>query len=436
MTTFMKTARWNNYSIEKACLGNISRASFLSIVAMGFLVGDIACGASKIKEQGDTATTIKVSPTPSRIWHFAEDGIAFDSRFPGARLNDCTRKSAGEYRLITQPENRPINPSAWFAFKVTAETARQVIVYLECADASVRYRPKISVDGLNWVTLPAEAFEIGTNKNSATLRLEVAPEPLWVAAQEMVGVERLTAWSRTLERLPFVTRAEIGRTSLGKPIDKLEITGAKNPASIVIIGRQHPPEVTGSLALMRFVETLTSDTPLARSFRAEFNVLVVPLLNPDGVEQGHWRHNMNGVDINRDWANFRQPETRAVRDEVLALRTKSRIFLHLDFHSTFHDVFYTQSDEESSSLIGFTKPWIEGIQKRFPDYKAQRIINHLSTANTSHNWAHRTLGIPAITYEIGDNTDRALLQQIATGAAEEMMTLLLDLKRQGSTMTP
>ena len=32
------------------------------------------------------------------------------------------------------------------------------------------------------------------------------------------------------------------------------------------------------------------------------------------------------------------------------------------------------------------------------------------------------------TYELGDNTDRALLQQISTGAAQEMMQLLLAAK--------
>ena len=47
------------------------------------------------------------------------------------------------------------------------------------------------------------------------------------------------------------------------------------------------------------------------------------------------------------------------------------------------------------------------------------------------SWAHVTLGIPAITYEIGDNTDRASLRRLATGAAEDTMTLLLQAKAAG-----
>ena len=314
--------------------------------------------------------------------------------------------------------------------KVSAVSARPIVVRLECAEGAFHYRPKISTDGTRWETLPAEAFERGLKRNQGILRLEVGPESLWVAAQELVSRDELEAWSRTLEKLPFVTRAEIGRSLLNQPLYKLDISGrAENTNHVIIIGRQHPPETTGSLALMRFVEEIAGDSDLARSFRKEFHVLLVPLLNPDGVDHGHWRHNMNGVDLNRDWGKFAQPETRAVRDQILALRDKGRVFLHLDFHSTFNDVYYTQPDDAPSSLDGFTKRWISGIQGRFPDYQVRRSSSLSSTSSTSHNWAYKTLGIPAITYEIGDNTDRALLQQIAAGAAQEMMTLLLELRR-------
>ena len=41
-------------------------------------------------------------------------------------------------------------------------------------------------------------------------------------------------------------------------------------------------------------------------------VIVYPLMNPDGVDEGHWRHNTGGIDLNRDWAHYNQPETRQV----------------------------------------------------------------------------------------------------------------------------
>jgi hypothetical protein len=374
------------------------------------------------------SAAIKVTVTPGRTWTFDPDKVTFDTKFPRARLNECLQLPDGDFELVTRPENKPINHSPWFAFKVSAAKKRQVVLHLRAENGSIRYRPKVSSDGRHWIALPAESFQLSQRPEAGKgiLTLEVGPEPIWVAAQELVSGEELEAWSRTLERLPFVTRSEIGRSIENRPLYKLEIGTLPAPvAHVVIIGRQHPPEVTGSLALMRFVEEIVGDSHLARSFRNRYRVLLVPLLNPDGVEHGHWRSNMGGVDLNRDWGIFAQPETRAVRDQIFALKEHSPIVLHLDFHSTYNDVFYTQPDEPMVGTDTFTRPWIASIQRRFPDYKVNRSPSEPVRLVTSQSWVYKTLGIPAITYELGDNTDRALLRQISAGAAQEMMTLLL-----------
>jgi hypothetical protein len=68
---------------------------------------------------------------------------------------------------------------------------------------------------------------------------------------------------------------------------------------------------------------------------------------------------------------------------------------------------------------------VAALHARFPDYPVKRSASPNSTSATSLGWMHRTFGVPAVTYEIGDHTDRARLRLIATGAAEETMTLLL-----------
>jgi hypothetical protein len=390
------------------------------------------CSANMRTTYGQEAQdpAIKVTMMPGRTWTFGTDKVTFDTQFPRARLSECELLDDGQYSLLIKPENKPINYSPWFAFKVSAAKRTTISARLRCEGGAVRYRPKISLDGVRWLELPTEAFHLAARpeSNQGLLQLEIGPEPLWVAAQEFVSREELEGWSRNLELLPFVTRAEIGRSILGKALYKLEIGGGgENAGHVIVIGRQHPPETTGSMALMRFMEEIVGDSELARSFRQDFQVLLVPLLNPDGVDQGHWRHNMGGVDLNRDWGIFAQPETRAVRDQILALRDKGQIFLHLDFHSTYNDVFYTQPDEGTTNP--FTKLWIDGIQRRFPDYRVRRSAGEPVNLTTSQTWTNKTLGIPSITYEIGDNTDRALLQQISAGAAQEMMKLLLAAKR-------
>lgn len=367
-------------------------------------------------------------PKQAQQWSFSDCGTVFDAAFPRARLSECEMLSKGEYGLVIRPENLPVNDSAWFAFKVSAEVETSITVRLRCQGGRLRYRPKISTDGTHWMLLPEEAFTPGPGDNECTLRLEIGRQPLWVAAQELVSTEEMTAWAETLERLPFVTKREFGTTVQGRPLFRLDIGKENATRHVSIIGRQHPPETTGSLALMRFIEEIAGDSELARAFRQDFHVLVIPLMNPDGVDAGHWRQNMGHVDLNRDWGGFAQPETKAAGEQISALKNTGRLFLHLDFHSTMKDVFYTQPDDEPASPPLFAARWLDGVQKRVPDYHVNREASRTPTLTTSAYWAHHTFGIPGITYEIGDNTDRAMLKRVAANAAQEMMTLLLEAK--------
>jgi hypothetical protein len=370
----------------------------------------------------------KEKPPEPGTWSFTESGVVFEANFPRARLSDCIAIGPAEFGAVVRPENLPVNNSPWFAFKVRAEREMPITVRLRCQGGTLRYRPKISLDGAQWVMLPEEAYQEGPSENECTLQLEVGPRTLWVAAQELVSRQEMTDWSRTLERLPFVTYTQFGQSIQGKPLYRIDIGDPALPRHVSIIGRQHPPETTGSLALMRFVEELAADTELARRFRAHFHVLVIPMINPDGVDAGHWRHNMGHVDLNRDWGGFRQPETKAASEQISAMAKQGRLFLHLDFHSTFKDVFYTQPDEVAASPPLFAKRWLAALQERVPEYEVNRSATRSPTPTTSAFWTHQTFGIPGITYEIGDNTERSLLRRVAASAAQEMMRLLLEEK--------
>ena len=48
------------------------------------------------------------------------------------------------------------------------------------------------------------------------------------------------------------------------------------------------------------------------------------------------------------------------------------------------------------------------------------IASHEPDGTTSKVWGFMQFGIPCITYELGDGTDRKRIKQIASGAAEEM----------------
>jgi len=196
---------------------------------------------------------------------------------------------------------------------------------------------------------------------------------------------------------------------------------------VVVLSRQHPPEVTGNLAMMAFLEEIISDTKLSNQFLDQYRLLVYPMLNPDGVDLGHWRHNAGGIDLNRDWAYYRQPEVKQVCEDIIAKvnETQAEVKLGLDFHSTWSDIYYIYEDTVQSSIQGFSREWIGNIFERVPEDQG-RISPFAVTSPVSKNWFYSQFGAEGITYEIGDQTPRDLIKEKGQVGAQEMMKLLLN----------
>ena len=195
----------------------------------------------------------------------------------------------------------------------------------------------------------------------------------------------------------------------------------------MVISRQHPPEVTGYLAMKPFVETMASDSKLARKFRKKFTIYVVPLMNPDGVDNGHWRHNKGGIDLNRDWSNFNQPETRAVKRFMEKKESAgSKFYFGIDFHSTWDDIYYTVDPKLKGNMPGLVTGWLEAVQKALPGYEPNIKPNdQLVPTAVSRNYFFMEHGAEALVFEIGDNTPREFIREKGRISADKLMELML-----------
>lgn len=362
-----------------------------------------------------------------RSWSFPADGVRFSNTLPCARLNGVERVGADHYRVRVAPESLPINPSPWYGFAVRSRTPRELVVDFRFEHGRSRYWPKLSDDGgAHWRKAADDAFRVDAD-GGATLHVRTGPEPLRVYAQRPVCNDALHAWERRLAQHVELRRETIGRSVQGRPLRMFAFGRADARDVLVVIGRQHPPEVTGSQALMPFVDALAGDTAQARHFRRHTRVLVVPVVNPDGVAEGHWRGNAHGVDLNRDWGRFTQPETRAVRDALerrIGQRGR-RVVFAIDFHSTWNDVFYTVAEDPSLRPGGAMRRWIDGMRARYPGRIREK--NYSADKSTVFkNWAFRRFHAPAVTYEVGDKTPPAELQALARFAAGSLMRILRD----------
>jgi predicted deacylase len=365
------------------------------------------------------------------------DSVFLSNDYAGARMSGVARTNDTLITVFVGPENAPVNMSPWYSFKIWSKSEQRLYVKLTYpAHARHRYYPKLSRNGRSWEHLDSSKFEveIETFEDKSvpvrfTMQVDTGPDTLWISAQEWITLEAVEDWMNRLIQNPFVSDTIIGESTEGRPIHLITIGESESQKNIMIISRQHPPEVTGFLAMQAFVETLCSDTELAENFRTGFNTYVVPMVNPDGVYHGHWRHNFGGIDLNRDWKDFNQPETIAIRDFMKKKTAKNnqKFELGIDFHSTWQDVYYINPKKQQNSSPGIVRNLIEEIASEFSGYEPeiQPLPQNSPPISSQHFFLHE-MGAESFTYEVGDNTPRKFVHQKGRVTAQKLMKLMLD----------
>lgn len=241
-------------------------------------------------------------------------------------------------------------------------------------------------------------------RTAAGQHLPAPPEAL---GYDPIAEARLPAWSEMLSYFEALARASgrvrldtIGRSTLDAPLVVLTVSSTENlerleelraiqakladPRSIasaaereefidrgrlvaLVTAGTHSSEVGGPLTVMRLAHHLaTSQGPQARAIRQAAVVLLVPAVNPDGIdlvkqwyestvgtpwhgaEPPFLYHHYAGHDLNRDWYAFTQQETRLL---VRRVHQRWHPQLHIDLHQ-----------HESTWVRHLVPPWIDPVE--------------------------------------------------------------------------
>jgi len=241
----------------------------------------------------------------------------------------------------------------------------------------------------------------------ASLPGQHVPAPPEVLGYDPVAEERLPAWAEILDYFealaiasPRVRLDTIGRSTLDAPLivatlsdeanlarldelrdvqsrlaDPRRIRSDAELAELLARGRLvvlvtagiHSTEVGGPLSAMRLAYDLaTSDAERVRRTRAQAIVLIVPAVNPDGIDKvKSWYestlgtpwlgseppflyHHYAGHDLNRDWYAFTQKETRLVAKQVHQAWVPH---IHHDMHQ-----------HEATGSRYFVPPWLDPVE--------------------------------------------------------------------------
>ncbi|MCK0159505.1 M14 metallopeptidase family protein [Allomuricauda sp. F6463D] len=139
---------------------------------------------------------------------------------------------------------------------------------------------------------------------------------------------------------------------IGNSVDGIEINAFKlgsGQKKILMWSQMHGNESTTTKAVWDMVNFLQSENPLATQILKECNLLIVPMLNPDGANL-YTRENINKVDLNRDAKNLSQPESIALRNLFKSFQP--------NFCFNLHDqrTLFSAGNTDKSATISFLSP--------------------------------------------------------------------------------
>jgi len=235
------------------------------------------------------------------------------------------------------------------------------------------------------------------------------------------------------------TLFNIGRTTEGSDIKLLQIgTGGRGKPAIFIDGGIHAREWISPATVTYIMKEFLENPDKYSKILSKLDLYFVPLANPDGYEFSRrsdrlWRKNRShkergkcaGVDLNRNFSykwggkatsnnqcseNYRgpkpfsEPESRALRDFILARRRN--IKMYLTFHNYGQMILYPWGYDrvdarDSAELHRMGTVGARAMGRHFKVGSAAKVI--YEAAGTSFDWAKGGAGIKySYTIELPD----------------------------------
>jgi hypothetical protein len=151
---------------------------------------------------------------------------------------------------------------------------------------------------------------------------------VWFSYYVPYSRNRVYKLNKKISNNKNVTKIILGKTSLKNKIEALRF--GKGLKHVYIIVRQHPGETIGSWMLEGFLKTFFSSKMKAKAklVLKKYTFHIISMVNPDGVELGHWYTQKNGHNCNREWNSKKCPEIQIVYNYI----SKQKGDIYFDFH--------------------------------------------------------------------------------------------------------
>lgn len=285
--------------------------------------------------------------------------MRIDSAFPGGNI--VVERVAGGTVWLHQDLRDTAGDWFYWCFRVRGAAGRTWRCRFTRSRALGARGPAVSVDGgttWNWLagwSGDLEGFVYTCAPGTAELRFSFA-----------MPYQRAD-WDRFAAGLPESAPVRAGTlcpSERGRPVPVLYLgpAGAAAAARVILTCRHHCCETMASYALEGLIDWFLRDPGAAAArLRASTELLVVPLVDLDGVEAGDQGKNRQPRDHNRDYDGASLYAVPRALRTVLPAWSSGRLRVALDLHCPW----LAGGHNETVYLVGAVAPRSEAAQRRF-----------------------------------------------------------------------
>jgi hypothetical protein len=302
-----------------------------------------------------SATLLAAPPVTSKP-------LQIDAAIPGGNI--IVEKIDGDVVHLHQDERD--TPRFWFHwhFRVRGATGRTVVFEFTKGNVFGTRGPAISRDGgRSWSWLGRESVR----GDAFTYRFEPGDDDVRFAFACPYTQENLDQFREKYADLPGLKCETLTKTPHGRSVELLRAGRLEGdaPHRILITCRHHACESVAGFVLEGMLETMLAETPAGRWWRKNVEVLAVPFVDKDGVEEGDQGKQRAPHDHWLDYAvESRYASVRELRKRIETPPLKA-LDIALDLHCPY-------IRDEKIYFAGGSNPRIAGEMDRFCRLLEQR----------------------------------------------------------------
>jgi inosine-uridine nucleoside N-ribohydrolase len=262
----------------------------------------------------------------------AQAPLGIDADFPGGNI--IVERVDGDEIYVKQDLRDTEGFWFYWAFRVRGAEGRRLTVHFTNGKVLAARGPAVSVDGgqkwswLNNMSAGGQGFVYDVPVDAREVRF----------AFTIPYVQRdLEQWLNKQGNNPHLKVDELCRSKKGRSVERLRLGKLEGEPKhrMLVTCRHHACETMANFAVEGLMDAVLADGDEGRWFRDNVEMLVLPLMDKDGVEQGDQGKNRRPHDHNRDYMG------ESIYPEVAALKafvpswSQGKLSIAFDMHCPY-----------------------------------------------------------------------------------------------------